>query len=66
MFQVEVHVLEPSHVLLAIGRDYEVAHGSILFKVSRYHTVKDIEYTLEILPKAVERLRSISAVKPGR
>lgn len=56
-------VLEPSHVLLAIGRRHEEAHGSILFKTSRYHTLEDIEYTLEQLPQAVERLRRISSLK---
>lgn len=59
-------VLEPSHVLLAIGRKHEEAHGSILFKVSRYHTEDDIRYALENIPDAVSRLRRISAVKPGR
>jgi len=54
-------VLEPSHVLLAIGRKHEEAHGSILFKLSHYHTRKDIDYTLEVIPRAVERLRTISA-----
>ncbi|MEM1527893.1 MAG: hypothetical protein QXS62_04200 [Sulfolobales archaeon] len=56
-------ILEPSHVLLAIGRKHEEAHGSILFKTSRYHTREDIEYTLEVLPKAVDRLRGISTIK---
>lgn len=53
-------VLEPSHVHLAIGRKYEEAHGSILFKTSRYHTVEDIEYVLSQIPPAIERLRAIS------
>ncbi len=57
-------VLEPSHVLLAIGRVHEEAHGSILFKVSRYHRIEDIDYALEVIPRAVERLRSISSIKP--
>lgn len=56
-------VLEPSHVLLAIGRKHEEAHGSILFKLSRYHTEKDIDYVLEHLPEAVERLRILSPLK---
>ena len=59
-------ILEPSHVLLAIGREYEEAHGSILFKVSRLHTMEDVEYTLKVLPKSVERLRMISPIKPDR
>ena len=57
-------VLEPSHVLLAIGRKHEEAHGSILFKLSRYHTREDVEYVLEQLPKAVGRLRALSPLRP--
>ncbi len=56
-------ILEPSHVLLAIGRRHEEAHGSILLKTSRYHTVEDVEYAVEVFPKAVARLRSISAAR---
>ncbi|MEM0026984.1 MAG: cysteine desulfurase family protein [Ignisphaera sp.] len=56
-------VLEPSHVLLAIGRKHEEAHGSILFKVSHYHREEDVDYALEVIPKAVERLRKMSAWK---
>jgi len=59
-------VLEPSHVLLAIGRKHEEAHGSILFKISRYHREDDIDYAIEVLPKAVERLRELSSIKPVR
>ncbi|ADM28154.1 aminotransferase class V [Ignisphaera aggregans DSM 17230] len=59
-------VLEPSHVLLAIGRKHEEAHGSILFKTSRYHSEDDIDYAIEIIPKAIDRLRSISSIKPNR
>ncbi|MEM2571196.1 MAG: aminotransferase class V-fold PLP-dependent enzyme, partial [Thermoproteota archaeon] len=53
-------ILQPSHVLIAIGREYEAAHGSILMKVSRYHSVDDIEYVIESFKPAVERIRSIS------
>jgi len=52
-------LLQPSHVLVAIGRKYDEAHGSILMKVTRYHTAKDIDYVLEVIPKAVERIRGI-------
>jgi cysteine desulfurase len=52
-------VLQPSHVLTAIGRRFEEAHGSILMKVTRYHTDEDIDYVLEAIPKAVERIRAI-------
>ena len=53
-------LLQPSHVLLAIGRYYEEAHGSILMKVTRNHTMDDIKYVLSIMPLAIERLRRIS------
>ncbi|MEM2691103.1 MAG: cysteine desulfurase family protein [Candidatus Bathyarchaeia archaeon] len=53
-------LLQPSHVLTAIGRRFEEAHGSILMKVTRLHTEADIDYVLEVLPKAVERLRGIT------
>lgn len=53
-------ILQPSHVLVAIGRKYSEAHGSILMKVTRYHTEEDINYVLEVIPKAVERIRGIT------
>lgn len=53
-------ILEPSHVLLAIGRPYEIAHGSILMKVSPLHDEEDVEYALSQLVEAVERIRSIA------
>ncbi|MEM3616367.1 MAG: cysteine desulfurase family protein [Candidatus Bathyarchaeia archaeon] len=53
-------LLQPSHVLTAIGRKFEEAHGSILMKVTRYHTEEDVNYVLEVFPKAVERLRGIT------
>ena len=59
-------ILEPSHVLLAIGRKHEEAHGSILFKVSRYHNHEDIAYALSQIPEAISRLRKISSVKPQK
>ncbi len=52
-------LLQPSHVLVAIGRHYSEAHGSILMKTTRYHTEEDITYVLNVLPSAVERIRSI-------
>lgn len=52
--------LEPSHVLLAIGQDYEIAHGSLRFTLGRYTEEEDIDYVLEVLPRIVARLRSIS------
>jgi len=56
-------ILQPSHVLTAIGRRFEEAHGSILMKVMRYHTADDMEYVLRVMPRAVERLRRISPTR---
>jgi len=53
-------LLQPSHVLVAIGRKFDQAHGSILMKVSRVHNEEDINYALDVIPKAVERIRGIS------
>jgi cysteine desulfurase len=52
-------LLQPSHVLVAIGRKFDEAHGSILMKTTRCHTEEDIKYVLEVIPKAVERIRGI-------
>jgi len=56
-------ILQPSHILLAIGRRYEEAHGSILMKVTPFHTIDDIRYVLDNIPEAVNRIRSISPFK---
>jgi cysteine desulfurase len=53
-------ILQPSHVLGAIGRKFDEAHGSILMKVTRYHTDEDIKYALDIIPEAVQRIREIT------
>jgi cysteine desulfurase len=53
-------LLQPSHVLVAIGKKFDQAHGSLLMKVSRVHTEEDINYALEVIPKAVERIRGIT------
>ena len=52
-------LLQPSHVLVAIGRKFSEAHGSILMKTTRYHTEEDITHVLNVLPKAVNRIRGI-------
>ncbi len=56
-------LLQPSHVLLAIGRRYEEAHGSVLMKVTPFLSEEDIEYVLGQIPDGVARLRSISPIK---
>ena len=52
--------LEPSHVLLALGLPEELAHGSIRFSFGKHNTVEEIDYAVEELKKAVERLRAMS------
>ena len=53
-------LLQPSHVLVAIGKKFDQAHGSILMKVTRLHSEEDINYALKVIPNAVERIRGIS------
>jgi cysteine desulfurase len=52
--------LEPSPVIRALGRDDELARGAIRFSFGKENTFEDVEYVLEILPKAVENLRRLS------
>ncbi|MEM0360051.1 MAG: cysteine desulfurase NifS [Candidatus Diapherotrites archaeon] len=52
--------LEPSHVLLAIGLAPSEAHGSLRLSLGRYNTVKEIDFTLKVLPGIVRDLRKIS------
>ena len=56
-------MLQPSHVLTAIGKEFEEAHGSLLMKTTPYHTDDEIEYALNQVPQAVKRLRDISPIK---
>ena len=52
--------LDPSHVLLAIGRPHEVAHGSLRLSLCENNTEEEVEYILQSVPGIVEYLRSIS------
>ena len=52
--------LDPSHVLLAIGRPHEVAHGSLRLSLCEENTEEDVEYILQSVPDIVEYLRGIS------
>ncbi|MBS3074730.1 IscS subfamily cysteine desulfurase [Candidatus Pacearchaeota archaeon] len=54
--------LDPSHVILALGRPYEVAHGSIRFTLGRSTTKANIDKVIEVLPGIIEKLREISPV----
>ena len=54
--------LDPSHVLLAIGRVHDIAHGSLRLSLSEENTDEDIEYTIETVKNVVAYLRSISPI----
>lgn len=52
--------LDPSHVLLAIGRPHEIAHGSLRLTLSEKNTKEEIDKVVDELKKIIERLRSMS------
>ena len=54
--------LDPSHVLLAIGRPHEIAHGSLRLTLSRETTQKEIDETIEAVKQVVDYLRQMSPV----
>lgn len=54
--------LDPSHVLLAIGRVHDIAHGSLRLSLSDETTENDIDYTIKSVTEVVEYLRGISPI----
>ena len=54
--------LDPSHVLLAIGRVHDIAHGSLRLSLSEENTEEEIDYTIKAVREVVEYLRSISPI----
>ena len=54
--------LDPSHVLLAIGRPHEIAHGSLRLSLSEENTDEEIDYTIGAVKEVVEYLRGMSPV----
>ncbi|MBO5323301.1 MAG: cysteine desulfurase NifS [Oscillospiraceae bacterium] len=54
--------LDPSHVLLAIGRVHDVAHGSLRLSLSEYNTDEEIDHILTVVPQVVQTLRNMSPV----
>ena len=54
--------LDPSHVLLAIGRPHEVAHGSLRLTLSEENTQEEVDYIIEETTKVVKYLRALSPV----
>ena len=54
--------LDPSHVLLAIGRVHDVAHGSLRLTINEETTDEDVEYIIKSVKEVVEYLRSFSPI----
>ena len=54
--------LDPSHVLLAIGRPHEVAHGSLRLSLCEWSTQEEVDYMLQVIPEVVAYLRGMSPV----
>ena len=52
--------LDPSHVLLAIGRPHEIAHGSLRLSLCEWNTQEEVDYMLAEIPKVVDYLRNMS------
>lgn len=55
--------LDPSHVLLALGKSPLEANSSIRLSISKYTTEEEVDYVLQELKKIVEKLRKISPIK---
>lgn len=54
--------LDPSHVLLALGRVHDIAHGSLRLSLSEENTEEEIEYIISSVKEVVEYLRGISPI----
>lgn len=54
--------LDPSHVLLALGRPHEVAHGSLRLSLGEENTAEEVEYIIRSVKEVVEHLRAMSPV----
>ena len=54
--------LDPSHVLLAIGRVHDVAHGSLRLSLCHENTEEEVDHILEVVPQVVQLLRNMSPV----
>ena len=54
--------LDPSHVLLAIGRVHDVAHGSLRLSLCEYNTMEEMEHIVKTVPEVVSYLRNMSPV----
>lgn len=55
--------LDPSHVIVGLGKPYEFAHGSMRFTLGRSNTREDVDYVMSVLPQITALLREVSPVK---
>jgi len=55
--------LDPSHVILALGKPYEYAHSSLRFTLGRSTTRGDLDYLMDVFPSIIEKLRQISPIR---
>jgi cysteine desulfurase len=53
--------LEPSHVLLALGRDRATASAAVRFSLGKDNTAEDVDYAVEQLARTVERMQRVAA-----
>lgn len=58
--------LEPSPVIIALGRNDELARGAIRFSFGKDNTEADVDYVLEVLPRVVAKLRQLSPLNKVR
>ena len=54
--------LDPSHVLLSIGRVHDVAHGSLRLSFCHLNTDEEVDHMLKVIPEVVQLLRNMSPV----
>ena len=54
--------LDPSHVLLAIGRIHDIAHGSLRLSLCEENTEEEVDYMIEAVAQVVQLLRNMSPV----
>jgi len=55
--------LDPSHVIVSLGKPPEYAHGSLRFTLGRKTSKIELDYVMKVLPKIVDKLRSFSAIQ---
>ena len=52
--------LDPSHVMMAIGRSHELAHGSLRLTLSEENTIEELDYTVCVMKEVIQKLRNMS------